>query len=168
MLATVPLTIAATRSPGLAGRPVSRTIARTTMATALERWRTAATRRLPRRRPANAAVRSTDPQHRAAMSPRERPIDIRGAYRPAGPAETPCYTSRPVGPSATCGPGARPWGCSSAGRAPRSHRGGQGFESPHLHHLPSPGPESPCDAEGILLSRLRLHLQRNLNYGSTD
>ena len=26
------------------------------------------------------------------------------------------------------------WGCSSAGRAPRSHRGGQGFESPHLHH----------------------------------
>ena len=27
-----------------------------------------------------------------------------------------------------------PWGCSSAGRAPRSHRGGQGFESPHLHH----------------------------------
>ena len=35
----------------------------------------------------------------------------------------------------------RPWGCSSAGRAPRSHRGGQGFESPHLHHLPrNPGP----------------------------
>ena len=28
------------------------------------------------------------------------------------------------------------WGCSSAGRAPRSHRGGQGFESPHLHHFP--------------------------------
>jgi hypothetical protein len=26
-----------------------------------------------------------------------------------------------------------PWGCSSVGRAPRSHRGGQGFESPHLH-----------------------------------
>ncbi len=24
-------------------------------------------------------------------------------------------------------------GCSSAGRAPRSHRGGRGFESPHLH-----------------------------------
>src|SRR4026208_2052918 len=36
-----------------------------------------------------------------------------------------CYTSP------------RPWGCSSAGRAPRSHRGGQGFESPHLHHLPT-------------------------------
>ena len=31
-------------------------------------------------------------------------------------------------------PGA--WGCSSAGRAPRSHRGGQGFESPHLHQPP--------------------------------
>ena len=30
------------------------------------------------------------------------------------------------------------WGCSSAGRAPRSHRGGQGFESPHLHHSPDP------------------------------
>ena len=27
-----------------------------------------------------------------------------------------------------------PWGCSSAGRALRSHRRGQGFESPHLHH----------------------------------
>jgi hypothetical protein len=44
--------------------------------------------------------------------------------------------------SATLGPGRRParpvpWGCSSAGRAPRSHRGGQGFESPHLHHLPT-------------------------------
>ena len=38
------------------------------------------------------------------------------------------------GPRATLG---RPWGCSSAGRAPRSHRGGQGFESPHLHH-PNP------------------------------
>lgn len=26
------------------------------------------------------------------------------------------------------------WGCSSAGRAPRSQRGGRGFEPPHLHH----------------------------------
>ncbi len=26
------------------------------------------------------------------------------------------------------------WGCSSAGRASRSQRGGRGFESPHLHH----------------------------------
>ncbi len=25
------------------------------------------------------------------------------------------------------------WGCSSAGRAPASHAGGQGFKSPHLH-----------------------------------
>ena len=33
---------------------------------------------------------------------------------------------------------AGPWGCSSAGRAPRSHRGGQGFESPHLHQHPRP------------------------------
>lgn len=27
-----------------------------------------------------------------------------------------------------------PWGCSSAGRASRSQRGGRGFESHHLHH----------------------------------
>ena len=27
------------------------------------------------------------------------------------------------------------WGCSSVGRAPASHAGGQGFNSPHLHHL---------------------------------
>ena len=32
-----------------------------------------------------------------------------------------------------------PWGCSSVGRAPRSHRGGQGFESPHLHHRSGSG-----------------------------
>ena len=25
------------------------------------------------------------------------------------------------------------WGCSSVGRAPPLHGGGQGFESPHLH-----------------------------------
>ena len=30
-----------------------------------------------------------------------------------------------------------PWGSSSAGRAPRSQRGGRGFESLLLHHLPS-------------------------------
>ena len=29
------------------------------------------------------------------------------------------------------------WGCSSVGRAPRSQRGGHGFESHHLHHLSS-------------------------------
>ena len=28
-------------------------------------------------------------------------------------------------------------GCSSAGRAPRSQRGSRGFESPHLHQLPT-------------------------------
>ena len=39
-------------------------------------------------------------------------------------------------PSGGCGRLARSWGCSSAGRAPRSHRGGQGFESPHLHQSP--------------------------------
>ena len=27
------------------------------------------------------------------------------------------------------------WGVSSAGRAPRLHRGGQGFDPPTLHHL---------------------------------
>ena len=27
------------------------------------------------------------------------------------------------------------WGCSSAGRAPALHAGGQGFESPQLHHV---------------------------------
>ena len=29
------------------------------------------------------------------------------------------------------------WGCSSTGRAPPLHGGGQGFESPHLHQAPS-------------------------------
>jgi hypothetical protein len=38
------------------------------------------------------------------------------------------------------------WGCSSAGRAPRSHRGGQGFESPHLHQPPAPLPIRGCAA----------------------
>jgi hypothetical protein len=46
----------------------------------------------------------------------------------------------PVGSTARLG---RSWGCSSAGRAPRSHRGGQGFESPHLHHLPRLRPGRP-------------------------
>jgi hypothetical protein len=54
---------------------------------------------------------------------------VQGAIR--GIAGEPLLHSAPVGvPRA-----ALPWGCSSAGRAPRSHRGGQGFESPHLHHL---------------------------------
>jgi hypothetical protein len=33
--------------------------------------------------------------------------------------------------------GATRWGCSSIGRARHSHCRGRGFESPHLHHLPS-------------------------------
>ena len=37
-----------------------------------------------------------------------------------------------------------PWGCSSAGRAPRSHRGGQGFESPHLHQILSVSAANPA------------------------
>ena len=28
----------------------------------------------------------------------------------------------------------RKWGCSSAGRAPALHAGGQEFDPPHLHH----------------------------------
>ena len=51
------------------------------------------------------------------------------------PARGPCYHSEPVARPWT--KRGRSWGCSSAGRAPRSHRGGQGFESPHLHH-PTP------------------------------
>ena len=60
------------------------------------------------------------------------------------PARPPALTGLAAGSGgrATLSPGDRPparaiglaWGCSSAGRAPRSHRGGQGFESPHLHH----------------------------------
>ena len=29
------------------------------------------------------------------------------------------------------------WGCSSAGRAPALHAGGQEFDPPHLHHRAS-------------------------------
>ena len=32
------------------------------------------------------------------------------------------------------GPQTRKRGCSSAGRAPALQAGGQGFDSPHLHH----------------------------------
>src|SRR6478609_150869 len=62
--------------------------------------------------------------------------DARAPERTAAPGRSlvACYTSRPVDPGTSR---VRvPWGCSSAGRAPRSHRGGQGFESPHLHHFP--------------------------------
>lgn len=48
-----------------------------------------------------------------------------------------------------------PWGGSSAGRAPRSHRGGQGFDPPPLHHGKAgdhavTGEEKPRDA-GLFL-----------------
>src|SRR5688500_7267709 len=39
-----------------------------------------------------------------------------------------------------------PWGCSSAGRAPPLQGGGQGFESPHLHH----GLIAPSGRLGVL------------------
>jgi hypothetical protein len=35
------------------------------------------------------------------------------------------------------------WGGSSAGRAPRSHRGGQGFDPPPLHHRIAKGCGQP-------------------------
>ena len=38
-------------------------------------------------------------------------------------------------PSATMVPCFRQWACSSVGRAPRSQRGGRGFESPHVHQI---------------------------------
>ena len=66
----------------------------------------------------------------------------RDGARTAGPSARPAVPHRrPAKPGSN---GARaklrgPWGCSSAGRAPRSHRGGQGFESPHLHHRGSVG-----------------------------
>src|SRR4029079_16653738 len=55
-----------------------------------------------------------------------------------------------VGPSAAARFGRRPWGCGSAGRAPRSHGGGQGFESPHLHHLPA---SAALEADELLTNR---------------
>ena len=36
------------------------------------------------------------------------------------------------------------WGCSSAGRASRSQRGGRGFESHHLHHVVTAGQGPYC------------------------
>jgi hypothetical protein len=39
------------------------------------------------------------------------------------------------------------WGCSSAGRAPRSQRGGRRFESAHLHHSCSSFIEIVLDGE---------------------
>jgi hypothetical protein len=75
--------------------------------------------------------------------------NVRGPIRPPNEPRpvvwnSSCHAARPrrrEGPRATLrarfrAATPRSWGCSSAGRAPRSHRGGQGFESPHLHHLP--------------------------------
>ena len=44
------------------------------------------------------------------------------------------------------------WGCSSIGRAPRSQRGGQGFESPHLHH--------PSLGTTMVASEVFVHLRK--------
>jgi hypothetical protein len=57
-----------------------------------------------------------------------------------------------------------PWGCSSAGRAPRSQRGGQRFDPAQLHQSfnnlwhPSPAP--------VLRRRLRRHLRQVLQNSS--
>ena len=53
--------------------------------------------------------------------------------QPVGRRRPSCYHSEPVPRPPTWRD--HPWGCSSAGRALRSHRRGQGFESPHLHQL---------------------------------
>ena len=48
------------------------------------------------------------------------------------------------------------WGCSSAGRAPPLQGGGQGFESPHLHHaLTAPGRLTVLGPAGTVLGLSR-------------
>ena len=42
---------------------------------------------------------------------------------------------------------ANPWGCSSVGRAPALHAGGQGFDSPQLHHHDPFSTPSPSASE---------------------
>ena len=72
-----------------------------------------------------AAVRGRGgPRRRSGIETAVRPGQYRVLHFPAGPPDVSVRI---------------PWGCSSAGRAPRSHRGGQGFESPHLHHRGSVG-----------------------------
>ena len=57
--------------------------------------------------------------------------------RPVGPRRV--DSIRPV-PLVYLGDAPRgAWGCGAAGSASRSHREGQGFESPHLHHQQGPG-----------------------------
>src|SRR6266516_3167405 len=58
---------------------------------------------------------------------------------------------------------AAPWGCSSAGRAPRSHRGGQGFESPHLHH--SIRVSEPCCHRSLIIERMRPRIAERVHRG---
>ena len=89
-------------------------------------------------RPTIATARR-DPRQRLEQRPeprRTRPAAPRGASRESGHGPRRNDADRvvhsPAGPPDLSG--VAPWGCSSAGRAPRSHRGGQGFESPHLHH----------------------------------
>ena len=48
------------------------------------------------------------------------------------PLVLPCYGGLVIGPAST--PNRCPWGRSSVGRAPEWHSGGQGFDSPRLHH----------------------------------
>ena len=45
------------------------------------------------------------------------------------------------------------WGCSSAGRAPALHAGGQEFEPPHLHHAESKG----LARHGLIAQPVRAH-----------
>ena len=76
-------------------------------------------RRRRRRRPAAGA---------AALDARCPPASIRRARSPVpGGRGDPPFS----------------WGCSSAGRAPRSQRGGRRFESAHLHHLLGQAQRSP-------------------------
>ena len=45
------------------------------------------------------------------------------------------------------------WGCSSAGRAPALHAGGQEFEPPHLHHAKS----KDGARHGLIAQQVRAH-----------
>ena len=47
------------------------------------------------------------------------------------------------------------WGCSSAGRAPALHAGGQEFDPPHLHHTCEG--ESGAERNGLIAQVVRAH-----------
>ena len=96
--------------------------------------------RLPRARddveraPARARRRGRSGVRRASAEPSGAARGIgRGRTSQDDRGARPTRATTPTGP-APAASATDPWGCSSAGRAPRSHRGGQGFESPHLHH----------------------------------